>query len=93
MRNVILGAVGIIAACGACFWNESRLRRNDLMREIPGQIKTALTHFEFPPTAVELEADLAGWAFFAGTSITVDSHREEFHRELLKQIKMASNGL
>jgi len=93
MRNAIIGAIALIGAIGATHWNESRLARNDRMREIPDEIKKVLAQYQFPPTYAELQADLAAWAFFARLSISIESHRDDFEVELSKQVRMASNGL
>jgi hypothetical protein len=93
MRNAILGIVGVIAASGACYWNESRLHRNDAMRKIPEAIKEACTKYTFKPTFAELESELNWFTAWECLRIAVESHREQFVAELNKQMKAASNGL
>lgn len=93
MRNVILTAVGLVGASFACYWNESRLARNDAMRKIPDEIKEAAAKYTFKPTFAELKSDLEIFEMWSTAGLTIDSHRDEFIAELDKQIRMASNGL
>jgi hypothetical protein len=90
--NRFLSFVGLVAAANACYYNQSRLDRNDAMRKIPAEIEDALKHFVFKPTFDELKSQLTFFEAWGSYNIYYAKHRDEFVAELNKQIKMASTG-
>lgn len=90
--NKLLGFFIVVGAANAVAWNQSRLDRNDAMRQIPKEIEEALKHFDSKPTFTELKGHLEFFEIYAKSGIFFETHHKEFVAELDKQIKMASNG-
>ncbi|QBJ02653.1 hypothetical protein MZD04_gp125 [Pseudomonas phage Psa21] len=90
MRTFLLVTAGLVVSAVATSWNQSRLNRNDYMRDIPKEIESEMQNYTFKPSFEELKEDLSHFEHWARLCIMHDSHREEFIEELNKQIRMAT---
>lgn len=85
--NAFLTIAGVIVGACACSWNQSRLNRNEALRQIPKIIQNTQRLYPHITKFEELYRIMEGEAQWLCMTMPYEGHRTEFLEALNEQIR------